>query len=209
VRDERHDADLGLKPLGAELTAPSAIAQEQYRRAMQDADCTFAGVEMLPHNIGYLKINVFPDPAVCETAAAAVMARLNGEDAVIIDLRENDGGSPGMASLLTGYLFAKPTHLYSPRGNGPENWTQPVAGSQLVDKPVYVLTSRVTTSAAEQFSYNLKMLKRAMLVGETTRGSAPAGVLDRSARSIGVAPDVKAPAWDALPVAEKLAETRR
>jgi C-terminal processing protease CtpA/Prc len=87
-----------------------------------------------------------------------------------------------------------------------------------------------TMSAAEQFSYNLKMLKRATLVGETTRGSAHAGVFHRiddhfgmgipevkaknpygagSWEGVGVAPDVKAPAWEALSVAQRLAEMRR
>jgi C-terminal processing protease CtpA/Prc len=199
------------------------------RQTMQEMYCTFARVETLPHNVGYMKINSFPDPAVCKTTAEALMARLNGSDAVIFDLRENKGGNPQMVSLLTGYLFAQPRHLYSPRGDGPENWTRPVTGSRLVNKPVYVLTSRATMSAAEQFSYNLKMLKRATLVGETTRGSARAGVfhgieghfgigiLEARAKNpdgaggwegVGVAPDVKAPAWDAQLVAERLAAGR-
>jgi retinol-binding protein 3 len=92
---------------------------------------------------------------------------------------------------------------------------------------VYLLTSHRTISGAEEFSYNLKMLKRATLVGETTRGSSHSGVFYRlddhfgmgipEARPInpysnadwegvGVEPDVKVPAGNALTVAEKLAE---
>jgi C-terminal processing protease CtpA/Prc len=48
-----------------------------------------------------------------------------------------------------------------------------------VDKPVYVLTSTRTFSGAEQFSYDLKMLRRAILVGETTGGAAHSGVFYR------------------------------
>ena len=40
------------------------------------------------------------------------------------------------------------------------------------DKPVFVLTSNRTFSAAEEFTYNLKHLKRATIVGETTGGGA-------------------------------------
>jgi C-terminal processing protease CtpA/Prc len=94
---------------------------------------------------------------------------------------------------------------------------------------VYVLTSGSTWSGAEQFSYNPKMLKRATLVGETTRGGAHAGVFHRiddhfgigipEVKAInpfskadwegtGVEPDVKVKAADALETAERLVESR-
>jgi C-terminal processing protease CtpA/Prc len=41
----------------------------------------------------------------------------------------------------------------------PAGTASPVAGNKLADKPVYVLTSSSTQSAAEYFVYNLKMLK--------------------------------------------------
>jgi C-terminal processing protease CtpA/Prc len=99
----------------------------------------------------------------------------------------------------------------------------------LADKPIYVLTSHSTVSAAEQFCYDLKMLKRVTLVGETTRGSAHAGVFHRiddhfgmgipetkainpfsktDWEGMGVEPDVKVNAAQALETAEKLAESK-
>jgi C-terminal processing protease CtpA/Prc len=67
--------------------------------------------------------------------------------------------------------------MYSPRGGPTEDsWTRsPVRGNRLADKALYFLTSSTTWSGAEQFSYDLKMLKRATLVGETTRSGAHAG----------------------------------
>jgi hypothetical protein len=50
-----------------------------------------------------------------------------------------------------------------------------VTGKRYPDIPVYVLTSNRTFSAAEEFSYILKNLKRATLVGETTGGGAHPG----------------------------------
>jgi retinol-binding protein 3 len=47
-----------------------------------------------------------------------------------------------------------------------------VDGARYLDKEVYVLTSGGTFSAAEEFTYNLKNLKRATIVGETTGGGA-------------------------------------
>jgi C-terminal processing protease CtpA/Prc len=98
-----------------------------------------------------------------------------------------------------------------------------VPGKRLgLGKPVYVLTSKRTFSAAEEFTYNLKNLKRAVIVGEVTGGGAHPGgghpinahfgIGVPSGRAInpisktnwegtGVAPDIEAPADQALKVA--------
>lgn len=49
-----------------------------------------------------------------------------------------------------------------------------------------MLTSAKTLSGAEQFSYDLKMLKRATLVGETTAGAAHAGTYRRIEEHFGM-----------------------
>jgi retinol-binding protein 3 len=154
---------------------PEGIAR--YRKAMEEKNCTFKKVEILPHNIGYLRLDSFPDPAVCQQAATAAMASLNRADAVIFDLRENGGGYPAMVMLIAAYLFDHPEYMYNPRENTTERcWTQsPVPGSRLADKPVFVLISPKTLSGAEHFSYDLKMLKRATFVGERTGGAAHSG----------------------------------
>src|SRR5260370_24009729 len=87
-------------------------------------------------------------------------------DAIIIDLRENGGGDPKMIALVSTYLFSQPTHLndlWERKGDTTQQyWTLPyVPGKHLDGKPSYVLTSKETFSGAEEFSYNLKNLKRA------------------------------------------------
>ncbi len=146
----------------------------------------FRKIEILPYNIGYLKLDFFPDPSVCESTATTAMATLNHTSAIIFDLRDNSGGFPGMVSLIGSYLFDHPEYMYSPRGAPTEeSWTHsPVPGNALADKPVYVLTSASTWSGAEQFRYNLKMLKRATLVGETTRGGIPCWGLSSDRRPL-------------------------
>ncbi|MCG3120544.1 MAG: hypothetical protein ALAOOOJD_03288 [bacterium] len=162
-------------------------------------------------------------------AAATAMNFLANTDALIIDLRRNGGGQPEMVALLSSYLFDKPTHLndiYSRFDNRTqEYWTsETVAGKRYGEsKPVYVLTSNRTFSGAEEFAYNLKNLKRATIVGETTGGGAhpvrPHRITDHFmigvpfARAInpitktnwegtGVTPDIETTAEQALKVAQ-------
>ena len=235
MRDVSHDLHLEVvysrDRLPDHSGAPSADSAANYRRALERENCTFETVKILPHNIGYLKLNSFPDVSICRSTAVAAMTSLNGADALIFDLRDNRGGYPEMVMLIAAYLFDHPEYMYNPREAPSERlWTRsPVAGSRLADKPVYVLTSGTTWSGAEQFTYDLKMLKRATLVGETTRGAAHAGVFYRiddhfgmgipevkavnpfsktDWEGVGVEPDVKVKAADALETAERLAEGR-
>jgi len=208
----------------------STVLDQDLHTAKQQ-NCTFEKVELLPRNIGYLKFNFFSDPEDCRVAAMAAMTYINHADAVIFDLRDNRGGYPAMAQFIGSYLFDHPEYWYNPREATTErSWTQsPVAGSNLADKPVFVLVSSRTFSGAEQFAYDLKMLKRATLVGETTAGAAHAGVFHRiddhfgmaipevkainpysstDWAEVGVEPDVKASDATAIDVALKLARLR-
>jgi hypothetical protein len=235
IRDVSHDMHLEVvysqNRLPDHPGAPSPEREANYRGSLEHENCTFETVKMLPHNIGYLKLNSFPDVAICRATAVSAMASLNNADAIIFDLRDNRGGYPEMVMLIAAYLFDHPEYMYSPRESPTENsWTRsPVVGNRLADKPVYVLTSGTTWSAAEQFSYDLKMLKRATLVGEKTRGGAHAGVFHRiddhfgmgipevkvvnpfskvDWEGVGVAADMKVKAADGPETAERLAENR-
>ncbi len=141
----------------------------------------FHEVKILEGNIGYLDLRSFQGTAYASDTAVAAMNFLSNSDALIIDLRQNGGGSPHMIQLITSYLYdEEPVHLnnfyYRPTDSHSQTWTLPhVPGKRNPDVPVYVLTSERTFSAAEEFSYNLKNLKRATLVGETTGGGAHPG----------------------------------
>jgi hypothetical protein len=149
------------------------LAREHSRRI----NYGFAKLEHLDGNVGYLKLDGFSGDPEAGLTAVAAMNFLAYCDAVIIDLTENGGGSPAMIQLLTSYLLDEPTHLNSfyRRANDDmqQFWTLPwVPGPRLSDTLVYVLTSNRTFSAAEEFTYNLKNLERATIVGETTGGGA-------------------------------------
>jgi retinol-binding protein 3 len=214
---------------------PSPEEVERYHKQMESVNCGFEKVEHLGGNIGYLKFNFFGDPDVCGATATSAMNFLGNVDAIIFDLRENGGGDPKMVALISSYLFGEPTHLNDlwirKDDSTQQFWTLPfVPGKRLVGKPVYVLTSKQTFSGAEEFCYNLKNLKRATLIGETTGGGAhPVNGhrIDEHfmigvpfARAInpisktnwegtGVEPDVKVAAADALTTAEKMAAEKK
>ena len=216
------------RPLLANPVAFSPAQEAHYRAAQLAANCGFTDVRILPNNIGYLKLDMFPEVDVCGDTAITAMKTLSRADALIIDLRDNSGGSPDMVMFLAGWLFDKPAFFFNPRENDASHmWTRShMAGSGLADKPLWVLTSSRTYSAAEHFSYNLKMLHRATLVGETTGGATDVGVFHRIDDHFGIGiresrvrnpypapdwavngvqPDVRVPAADALETAEKLA----
>lgn len=163
-------------PPPGEQEDPAEARRRQLEAARRD-NFGFVKVEHLPGNVGYLKLNGFSGFPEAGPTAVSAMNFLASSDAVIIDLTENGGGSPSMIQLLTSYLVNDITHLNSfyirATDDTKQFWTLPyVPGPRLPEVPVYVLTSGRTFSAAEEFTYNLKNLERATIVGETTGGGA-------------------------------------
>jgi hypothetical protein len=159
---------------------PSPEEFERFRRFAREHNHGFERVELLEGNVGYVKLRGFLPAADAGDTVAAAMGFVANADALIFDLRENGGGDPEMVQLICSYLFDSPVHLndlyFRPANETRQFWTLPVVqGKRFVDKPVYVLTSGRTFSAAEEFTYNLKTQKRATIVGETTGGGANPG----------------------------------
>ena len=213
-------------PPNAPAAVPGAIEREQ----ADLMNCGFVKVEQLEGNVGYVKFDEFFNVDMCGETASAAMTFVAGTRALIVDLRENGGGSPAMVSYVSSYLFSRRTHLsdiWNRRtGRTEEFWTRDsVPGRRFGgEKPVFVLTSANTFSGAEEFTYNLKTLKRATIVGEVTGGGAhpvgprPVGnhfviavphsrsinpITHTNWEGVGVEPDIKVPAADALASALK------
>jgi hypothetical protein len=152
----------------------------------------FEKVERMQGNIGYIDLRGFMDPKEGTDTVAAAMTFVSNTDALVFDLRQNGGGDPEMVALICSYLFGdKAVHLndlYWRKGDKTDEfWTKPiVAGKKYGDKDVYVLTSNRTFSGAEEFANNLKTLKRATVIGETTGGGANPGSMVRLSEHFGV-----------------------
>ncbi len=166
---------------GQEPTPQQRREMEARMKAeMRKGNFGFQKLEVLDGNVGYLDLRGFAPAEIAGDAAVNAMAFLSSADAVIIDLRNNGGGSPSMIQLISTYFFDEPTLLntmYWREGDRTDQfWTLPhVPGERMPDTPLYVLTSNRTFSGAEEFSFNMKNLKRATIIGETTGGGAHPG----------------------------------
>ena len=159
----------------------AAALREDERRDEARRNFGFAGLRYLDGNIAYVDLTHFADPELGYDAAAAAMRFIENGDAVIYDLRYNNGGYLEMAQLLASQLFRGDKdqelfdYYYSLDGRRVERgqWVLPaLPAKRLTGKPVYVLTGSTSFSAAEWFAYTLKKLGRATLVGERTAGGA-------------------------------------
>ena len=202
---------------------------------MQRQNFGFKRVEILPGNIGYLALDQFANPGFDDPASAAKVAADNAlnfmvnSSAVIIDLRQNGGGSPEMVGYLVSAFTAADAPIYNQfrqrQGSFSEAPSQFFAKPRL-DVPLYLLISGRSASAAEGFSYTLQAAKRATVVGEASAGGAnpggsfPAGahfsvfvstgspvnpITGSNWERTGVVPDVVVPSSQALTRAQQLA----
>lgn len=238
LRAVSHDRHLRIEysatTLPPEEGGPGAEEAEQYRSELNRTNCGFERVDILPGNVGLIKFNYFGAPDRCAETAAAAFKLISHADSVIFDIRQNHGGDPAMVALLASYLFDHDTHLddlYNrPENKTTEYWARPEKVNDRLPKvPVYILTSRMSFSGAEQFCYDLHNLHRAVLIGEKTGGAAHPtrnhrlndhffiampeyryinAVTHTDWEGEGIEPDVSATAWQALSAAEQIALSR-
>lgn len=229
-RDKHLRVRYSHEPIPAEGAnrEPTPEQRERFRAYLSSINFGFEKIERLKGNVGYIDLRGFTPAEFSAETIVAAMNFLAHTDALIFDLRRNGGGDPATVALLSSYLFnSDPVHLndlYSREDDSTHQWwTLPyVPGKRYAGKDVYVLTSKRTFSAAEEFTYNLKNLKRATIIGETTGGGAHPGGTRRinehfhvfvpDGRAInpisktnwegtGVKPDVEVPAEQALKTA--------
>ena len=218
----------------ADPALKAGIRKEESRR-LEESNFGFDEVARLKGNIGYIRFSYFADPELAYDTAASVMRFVGNTDALIIDLRYNNGGHLEMAQFLASYFFSSEKdqllfdYYYNEDGKRIQRgqWVLPgLPGKRMVDKPVYILTGSTSFSSAEWFSFAMKKLGRATLIGERTAGGAhpvarkplndeffvqvPIGQIQDPVdhgdfEGTGVPPDIASPSIRALPLAHKLA----
>jgi C-terminal processing protease CtpA/Prc len=231
--------DLHLQVRYSKEVLPPAVAEDgrlenpfwRNRQAGREYNFGFVKVERLAGNVGYLDVRAFYPPELAAGVCHGAMAFLANTSALVLDLRRNTGGEPGMVSILLSYLFAGGATRFVDfhwRESGLQQmWALPdLPGERYLDKPVYVLTSRKTFSGGEACAFDLQRLGRAKVIGEQTAGGAhPAEdyrlgdhvhvlipvcraadpVTGENWEGVGVTPDLQVPAERALETALRLA----
>jgi tetratricopeptide (TPR) repeat protein len=178
VTGDRHNRVRLIEPSDIGERAESPLHHPvRLFRLQQKEHSGFSRLEWLEERIGYLEIRRFYPPAVARELLTGAMKFLSGASAIIIDLRENEGGTTDLLPLLSGYFLTYPTQLnstyYRASDYLQESWiVRDLEGKRLTDVPLFLLTGRKTFSAAESFAYDMKARKRGMIVGDSTKGGA-------------------------------------
>jgi len=239
LRELSNDGHLSLDYSAKALTEDAGSAEQAFSAAEFEkwygvgVNHGFEEVRRLDGNVGYLNLTVFAPPSMGADLAVAAMSLLAQSDALVIDLRRNGGGDGAMGNLLAGYLLEGPQEMSGTYDRPADTLTRSFSAGWVPgrrfggEKPLYLLISHDTFSAAEAFAYDLQALKRAVVVGEASGGGAhpfeyrragthfvlslPEGrsvspITGKDWEGTGVRPDVAVPSEHALEKALELAK---
>lgn len=132
-------------------------------------------LKVLAGNVRYIKYDGFDwfGPKSAEAIDQA-MRFLHDGDAVIIDLRANGGGNAeAVRYMISHFLPAdRPLITFYFRNEAPDHVSTlaSLPTGRMVGKPLYVLTSGTTMSAAEEFTGHVAGFRIGDVVGATTAG---------------------------------------
>lgn len=197
------------------------------REMLRRTNYGIQAAEVLPGNIGYLRVREFTMAEETRAAIDAAMALLANTDAMIIDVRNCPGGSGDTVAYLSSHFFGPEPRVLMKRHHRPSNSSRDtsvveVTGKRRPDVPLYVLISRNSASACESMAFQLQQWDRAKTVGEKTAGAgynnmivqlgrglrfsisigtALHGKTGKSFEAVGVQPDIAVPADTALDAA--------
>ncbi|MBD3275243.1 MAG: hypothetical protein GF372_08030 [Candidatus Marinimicrobia bacterium] len=157
------------------------VIQDNYVPDMSDfARIIFYGT-LKSHDIGYIWLSNFSASEVVYRNIDTILDNFKNYRAVIVDVRNNGGGSNANSSLISGrftderFLAEKVRYRNGPDHDDFSEWIsgyiQP-AGPDPFLKPVAVLTNRNTASSAEQFVLEMRVLPHVTVIGDSTAGSS-------------------------------------
>lgn len=145
---------------------------------------TTGGIDygILPQNVGYMHYSSF-SAAIGEGNLDSILAYCAAADGLIIDVRDNGGGSMTNVETLVARFIPQRTlagSICHKTGPGHNDFSEPYAYYYdpapsyrvMWGKPVVVLCNRSTFSAANNFVSVMKSLPNVRIVGATTGGGS-------------------------------------
>ncbi len=193
----------------------------------------YSAMRILPGNVRYVNLSGFEWNGAATTQTVTDVARfLGGADAIIFDVSGNGGGAAEAVQAIVSYFLPADNRVLVTFHDGMTGKSDSnrvldkLAAPRLVGKPLYVLISRSTGSAAEEFTYHVKNFRLGTLIGTTTAGAANNDTVFPIApfflqsistgrpehpvthgnwEGTGIAPDIEAPQGRALDVAYEAA----
>lgn len=142
----------------------------------------------LTAEVGYIHIATFNDAGNNYVFIDNILSVLNTNTGIVIDVRNNTGGSEKNANTIAG-RFADTQRLYCTvryrNGASHDDFSDPLemtigpAGSRHFSGHGILLTNRYVGSAAEDFVLMMRVLPNITVVGDTTAGSCGGGPVTR------------------------------
>lgn len=164
-------ADLMRGPAGSEVILTivhSKLQPKDYRVQRQafNLPSVEAKILKIPEPIAYLKINSFTDQTGADISK--IWPEISASRGIILDLRDNPGGSLEAAVEVAGNFLPKGPVVHLVDRNG-KRTTYEVEGSQL-NIPLVVLVNQGTASAAEIIAAAVQDRAAGLVVGTKTFG---------------------------------------
>lgn len=142
------------------------------RRVVEEVSVTYEEIksEHVIQPIGYIRITTFNDHTPEQFKAAIGKSFTNDAHGVIIDLRNNGGGTLNSVVSMLDMLLPSGPIVRVQYKNGQETVYESDMYKTSSRMPIIILVNGNTASAAELFTAALRDYGRAIILGETTYG---------------------------------------
>jgi len=159
------------------------VVTKEWLQRMRFENFRLRKVEWLEGNIGFFRFLNFTDLAASKEAYVSAMNFIRNSNAIILDLRDNGGGSSETLEFLLSFFLRDGLKIGEFRFRKNQRIEEkiirkdPVVNKIPDDLPLYILVSKRTSSAAEGMASNLRAFRGAIIVGENTKGEGNPGEL--------------------------------
>lgn len=124
--------------------------------------------KVLPQNIGYIRITSFDEQTDNEFTQALMDIRVDSLDGLVIDLRNNGGGTLTSMQNISDMLLPEGVITYFEYRDGNKQYFR--SSKKYLDIPISVLINGSSASASEAFAGAIRDHDRGLLIGEKSYG---------------------------------------